>query len=145
MDTYTSEQELRQEAIRRRLQGERRCDICQTLERSPSWFSKWWAAYQRHPQTDFSDRPRAPHGSPHQIPAHIEQAVVTLRPLFEQGATCQTKYGLIGHRALRAELERRQVRPVPSGRTIQRILARHGRTQSRGIAHDTTYQAVEKV
>jgi hypothetical protein len=139
MDTYTSEQELRQEAIRRRLQGERRCDICQALDRSSSWFNKWWAEYQRHPQTDFRTGCRVPHTNPHQMPLPVEEAVISLRHLFEEAATAETKYGLIGHRVIRAELERLHIRPVPSLSTIQRILARHGLTHARGVATETAY------
>ena len=139
MDTYTSEQELRQEAIRRRLQGERRCDICRALGRSSSWFTKWWAEYRRHPQTDFRTGCRAPYTLPRQMPLQVEEAVVSLRRLFEEAATAETKYGLIGHRVIRAELERLHIRPLPSLATIQRILARHGLTPTRGAAADTAY------
>lgn len=131
----TSEQELRREAMRRRVQGERRYDLCRDLGHSPRWFRKWWAEYQRHPPTDFGDHSRAPHPSPHRMPLDLEQAVVTMRQVFAD--TPQTPYGLIGHRAIRAERERLQVRPWPSLATIQRLLARHELTQARGAAHDT--------
>jgi hypothetical protein len=39
----TNEQDLRREAIRLRLNGERRKDICRDLERSTQWFDKWWS------------------------------------------------------------------------------------------------------
>lgn len=139
MDPSTSAQALRQEAIRRRLQGERRCDICQALGCSPSWFSKWWAEYRQHPQTDLHDRSRAPHTSPHQTPPQIEQAIVTIRKTFVAAQTAETRYGLIGQRAIRAELERLRVHPIPSEGTIQRLLARHGLTQRRGVASNTAY------
>jgi hypothetical protein len=56
----TNEQDLRREAIRRRLNGERRKDICRDLERSTQWFDKWWSIFDHDPHTDFSDRSRAP-------------------------------------------------------------------------------------
>ena len=59
MDTQTTEQALRREAVRRRLQGERRCDIGTDLNRSPAWFSKWWAEYHQNPLTDLADQLRA--------------------------------------------------------------------------------------
>jgi transposase-like protein len=74
MDVPTSEQLLRLEAIRRRLQGERRLDICSDLNRSESWFDKWWKEYRHYPKTDFADRSRVPHTSPQQTPATVEQA-----------------------------------------------------------------------
>ena len=61
MDTFTTEQDMRREAIRRHLLGEKPRDICRDLGRSPRWFDKWWAEYHRNPHTDFADRSRAPH------------------------------------------------------------------------------------
>jgi len=135
----TSEQALRREAIRRRLQGERRSAICRDLQRSRRWFSKWWAAYRRNPQTDFADRSRAPYTSPQRVPPHVAQAVVTVRHIFEAAATPQTRYGLIGHRAIQDELRRLKIHPVPSLATIQRRLAAAGLTQPRGVASETAY------
>lgn len=139
MDNNISEQQVRQEAIRRCLEGERRSDICRDLDRSPGWFSKWWAEYQHNPKTDFGDRSRTPHRSPTQTPAHVEQAVVTVRQILEAAETQETRYGLIGHRAIRAELQRLGVKPLPSQATIQRILARQELTHRRGASTDSAY------
>ena len=68
MDRNLSEQDLRREAIRRRLQGESRRAICLALSRSLRWFDKWWAEYRANPHTDFASRWRAPHTSPQQMP-----------------------------------------------------------------------------
>ena len=54
MTMATNEQPLRREAIRRRLQGQRRCDICRDLNRATSWFDKWWFF------VTFRDRSREP-------------------------------------------------------------------------------------
>ena len=43
MDTPTTEQDWRREAIRRHLSGEKPRAIDEDLERSPRWFDKWWA------------------------------------------------------------------------------------------------------
>lgn len=139
MDTHPSEQRLRREAIRRRLQGESRGAICHDLSRSTSWFDKWWAEYHRNPRTDFADRPPAPHTSPQSTPPAVVQAVLAIRQTLEAGPTPQTRYGLVGHRAIRAELERLGVRPLPATATIQRILARHGLTHPRGAAAAAAY------
>lgn len=139
MGTVTTEQALRQEAIRRRLQNEKPGEICRALNRSPRWLHKWWATYQRHPQTDFADGSRAPHTSPQQTPPAIEQAVVTARRTLEAGATPATKYGLIGAAAIRQHLTALGMAPLPSAATIQRILARHGLTQPLGAGQATAY------
>jgi putative transposase len=139
MDTRTSEPALRREAIRRRLQGERRCDIYCDLNRSDTWLDKWWSEYRHNPQTDFADRSRAPNTSPHQTPSAVEQAVLSIRKTLAAGHSAETKYGLIGHRAIRSELERLEIKPLPALATIQRILARHGLTHSRGASADSAY------
>lgn len=139
MDTNLTEQALRREAIRRRLQGETRQVICQALNRSPRWFDKWWAEYRVHPQTDFADRSRAPLTSPQQIPARVVQAVLTTRQILEQAATPATRYGLIGARAIWGRLKQLETGPLPSVPTIQRILARHGLTQTVGAGAVTAY------
>ena len=139
MDTFTTEQALRREAIRRRLQGESRCDICRDLERSTSWFDKWWAEYRGDPYTDFADHSRAPHLSPHQIPAHVEQAVVSVRETLEAAQTPDTKYGLIGAPTVRGQLERLGIEPLPSNPAIQRIMARHDQTHPVGAGSHSAY------
>jgi hypothetical protein len=103
------------------------------------WLHKWWTHYQRHPSTDFAARSRAPHTSPYHIPSTVEQAVLTVRRILTAAQTPETRYGLIGHRAIRAALERLDIQPLPSLATIQRILARHGLTQPRGAAADRAY------
>jgi hypothetical protein len=138
-DINTNEQALRREAIRRRLEGQRRTAICQALDRSLRWFDKWWAEYRQNPRTDFASRSRAPHRSPQQMPASVVQAVVTMRQLLEQAATPQTRYGLIGARAIWARLKQLHLSPLPSEPTIQRILAQHQLTHPLGAGSSTAY------
>lgn len=135
----TNEQNLRREAVRRRVQGQRPCDICRDLTRSRSWFDKWWAEYQHNPQTDFADRSRAPHHAPHQTAPAMVQAIVSLRQLLEQAATPATRYGLIGAPSILARLKQLQLAPLPSLSTIQRILAQHDLTHPLGAASTTAY------
>lgn len=139
MDTQTPEQALRREAVRRRLQGQHVCDICRDLKRSPRWLNKWWREYQSHPNTNFADHSRAPITSPQQIPAEVAQAVVAIRQALEAGQTPETRYGLIGARAILDQLKRLQVQPLPSLTTIQRILAAHRLTHPVGANHESAY------
>jgi hypothetical protein len=139
MDTHTTEQDLRCEAIRRRLQGERRCDICQDLARSTRWFDKWWGEYCQNPLSDLDDHSRAPHASPQAMPDSVVQAVISVRQRFEAAATSETKYGLIGPRAIRGQLEHLRIVPLPSLPTIQRILAEHSLTHPLGAGSASAY------
>ena len=138
MDTPSTEQDLRREAIRRRLTGEPRCDICRDLNHSPRWFSKWWAVYQQNPRTDFADRSRVPLTSPAEIPESVVQAIVSIRKTLEAAATPATRYGLIGPRAIQGQLEDLDIDP-PSIATIQRILQAQGLTHPIGAGNDSAY------
>jgi putative transposase len=138
MDTHISEQELRQEAIRRKLGGARRKAICQDLDRSTSWFDKWWAEYRQNPQTDFADRSRTPHTSPDETPPEVVQTIVSLRKTLEAAATPETRYGLIGAPAIQGQLRRMNMEP-PSVATIQRILQAHELTHPVGAGTDAAY------
>jgi hypothetical protein len=138
MNLHTPEPDLRREAIRRRLAGEIRKDICTDLGRSTSWFDKWWAAYQRDPRTDFADHSRAPHTSAHQTPDKVVHTIVTIRQTLEAAATSDTKYGLIGPRAIQGQLESLEITP-PSVATIQRILQAHGLTHPLGAGKEGAY------
>lgn len=91
MDTNTSEQALRREAIRRHLSGEQRKQICSALDRSTSWFDKWLAEFCENPRTDFADRSRTPHHSPQQTPDTVAQAIVTIRQSLEAATTPETR------------------------------------------------------
>lgn len=138
MRTHTLEQALRREAIRRRLAGARRKEICAALDRSTGWFDKWWAEFRRNPQTDFADRSRAPHYSPHQTPPEMVRTIVALRRTLEAATTPQTRYGLVGARALQGQLQRLSQK-APSRATIQRILRRAGLTQPLGAGQAAAY------
>ncbi len=138
MDTQTAEPDLRREAIRRRLQGERRCDICRALGRSPRWFSKWWVEYQENPTFDFADRGRAPQTSPQQTSPEVVRAIIGIRRTLEAATTLETRYGLIGPRAIQAHLEGLGIEP-PSTATIQRILHAQGLTHPIGAGHDSAF------
>lgn len=138
MDTHPSDQELRREAIRRRLSGEQPQEICDDLDRSTSWFAKWWAAYRQNPRIDFADRSRAPHRSPTQTPETVIQAIVSIRQMLEAAATPETRYGLIGAPAIQHHLEHLNLEPR-SESTIQRILRTHGLTHPIGAGNDAAF------
>lgn len=127
-DTPSPETTLRQEAIRRHLQGEPIARICRDLQHSRRWFYVWWHRYHQLGLEGLVDRPRAPRAVPGKTPASVEHAIVTLRRELEAGDSPQTKYGLIGRRAIQRRLRQLPVTPVPSLATIQRTLARHGLT-----------------
>src|SRR5688572_3619651 len=139
MDTVTTEQDLRREAIRRRVAGERRCDICRDLGRTTRWLDKWWAVYQHDPTSDLADRSRAPHTSPHQVAAKVARAVVRIRKTLEAAKTPATRYSPIGHRAIAGQLDALGFEPAPSLPSIQRILRTAGLTHPLGAGEPKAY------
>jgi hypothetical protein len=90
-----SEQELRCEAIRRRLNGERRKDICQDLERSTRCFDKWWREIRSDPHIEFANQSRAPLNTTSITTPELERLVVAVQRTFESA-----NHSLIGARAI---------------------------------------------
>ena len=139
MTTPDPETELRREAVRRRLQGERPCQIAHALGRSRGWVYKWWIRFCRCPQHDLTSRSRAPLTVPRKTPTGVERAVLRIRRAFEAAKTPATRYGLIGHRAIRAEMQRLGLEPLPSSATIQRILRAQGLTRRAADEGEAVY------
>ena len=136
MDTPTPEQDLRRAAVRRRLPGQPARAICQDLGRRRRWLRQGWREFQRHPDTDFADHSRAPLRSAPRLPEEVAQASVTTRRALEGDATPETRYGLMDAAAIRGQLQRLHLQPLPSVATIQRVLVRAGRTHPVGAARD---------
>ena len=76
------------------------------------------------------DRTRARHQDPQRIPPELERAILSIRRRLQAHAAPATRYRLIEATAIRAELKALGVCPLPSGRTIERILQRNGSTAS---------------
>jgi putative transposase len=70
------------------------------------------------------DITRARHLVVNCTPAHIERAVLSIRRRLEARATPQTRYALLGAPAIAQELKQLGIVPVPTLRTIQRVLER---------------------
>lgn len=118
----------RQAAIRLRLAGERIDSICRTLSRSEAWFQKWWRRYMESGPAGLYDMTRANRRVARQTPPHIERAVISIRERLAKRDSPETRYGLVGAAQIRAELETLGYTPIPSLRTIERIVAGAGLT-----------------
>ena len=118
----------RQAAIRLRLAGEKIESICGTLHRSEAWFHKWWQRYLESGPTGLYDLTRSNRQVVNRTPPHIERAVISIRRRLAKRATATTRYNLIGATQIRSELEKLDYSPLPSLRTIDRIVARAGLT-----------------
>src|SRR5688500_4937503 len=95
---------------------------------SPATVLHWvrHAGEQRLDRVDWSDRPHTPQHT-QRTAAAIEDLVLQLREELRQ----HSDLGFYGARTIRDTLEQRQVCPLPSLRTIGRILSRRGALDGR--------------
>ena len=114
-------------AIKRYLDGEKPATIARSLGYSRKWIYKWVERYES--SADDSDwcrnRSSAPHSNPSQLSKEMVEAVKLVRlNLYNEGVFC-------GAQAIRMDLEDLAVKPLPSLRTINRILSREELTHRR--------------
>lgn len=120
----------RHRAITLRLQGRPVKAICAAVGRSEVWFHKWWRRYLEDGPEGLYDLTRARHVAP-RISPELERAILSIRRRLQAHATPATRYCLVGAPAILAELKALGTRPLPSERTIERALQRHGLTAPR--------------
>lgn len=122
-----SEEELRREAVRRRLAGESAAEIAVSLGRTARWVRKWTS---RHAENDTDDwnqsRSRAPQRSPSRTSDELTAQILGARNRLV--ANPRAQYGAL---AIQWELRRLGVIDVPPARTIEHVLARAGVTRPR--------------
>ena len=121
------QQRDREHAIKSYLKGESITAIAQKLGRSRPWVYKWIERYRASGAANHwqEDQTRCPHSNPRQLPGAVVEAVKLARlHLYNQGLFC-------GAQAISWELEAMQVSPLPSLRTISRIVSREGLTHRR--------------
>jgi transposase InsO family protein len=121
----------RQRAITLRLSGRSVKYICAALGRSAFWFHKWWRRYLEAGADGLYDLTRANHQVAQRIPPELERSILSIRRRLQAHAVPATRYRLIGADAILAELKALQVQPLPSRRTIERVLERNGLTAPR--------------
>jgi putative transposase len=114
-------------AIKRYLDGERPSTIARSIGRSRKWVHKWIKRYEgRDDGSDWSgNRSSAPHSNRRKTDADTVEAVKLVRlNLYNEGLFC-------GAQAIEWELRENGVKPIPSLRTINRILSREELTHRR--------------
>jgi transposase InsO family protein len=117
----------RQQAIKLRLAGKSVVEICRTLGRSPDWFHTWWRRYRALGPNGLFDLTRA-NAQPRRIPPEVERSILNIRRRLSSQVHPGTRYSLIGAGSILAELQVLHIRPLPSLRTIERVLERNGIT-----------------
>jgi transposase-like protein len=112
----------RQDAIERYLAGNPIETICREMGCSKSWLYKWKNRYEASKPTWFQERSRRPRSIPTQTPEALERAIIRLRDSLSPGESRG-----VSAQVIREHLRRHHVAPLPSRRTIYRILKRHPR------------------
>ncbi len=112
-------------AVQRYLDGEQPESICSSLRRSRRWLFKWLDRYDSENPDWYLDRSTRPLTSSQRTPREIEEIVkMTRLSLYNQALFC-------GAQAILWELEEQDIQPLPSMRTINRILSRNDLTHRR--------------
>ena len=112
-------------AVQRFKDGESPESICTSLGKSKFWLYKWVNRYIEGDSTWYEDRSCRPLVTPNRTSAEVEEIIKMVRlNLYNQDLFC-------GAQAILWELEDLGVEPLPSLRTINRILSRNGLTHRR--------------
>src|SRR5262245_41186987 len=120
----------RYRAVTLRLAGQPVKGICAALGRSEVWFHKWWGRYLEAGPEGLYDLTRA-RLVVQRISPELERTILSVRRRLQAHATPATRYSLIGATAILSELQTLGIRPLPSERTIERVLERNGLTAPR--------------
>jgi transposase-like protein len=116
----------RRQAIARYLAGDRIEAICRELGCSKSWLYKWRDRYQADDPTWTQERTRRPRSNPRQTPDTIAEAIIDLYQALESQGSERTSIATIWQ-ALKAQ----GIHPLPSRRTIYRIVRRYSKEANR--------------
>ncbi|MFQ5409427.1 MAG: helix-turn-helix domain-containing protein [Anaerolineales bacterium] len=129
------ERELRRKAMRLHLKGLRPRDILARIPRGRTWLHKWRQRFEDDGWAGLRSRSRRPRAPQRIYGAQEKRVIVRVRRSLEK-----RKVGLIGARAVQAEIERAALlTPVPSRATIGRVLQAAGLTGVNGSAASAAY------
>ena len=114
-----AQEDRRQQAMARYLAGDKIAIICRDLHCAKSWLYKWKACYQADNQIWAASRSTQPQRKPSQTPQPVVERILTLSRTLEP----QGKQGKAA--AIHQELTQQGIEPLPSRRTIYRIIQHH--------------------
>ena len=119
-------EEERITAIKRHLEGERSRDLYRSVDKSKSWFMKWWKRYQTGDKEWYKDRSKKTHTSK-KIDERIETTVVSIRNSLMDGTEESSRYSFVGSESIKFKMEELGYKPseIPSQSTIKRIIKRN--------------------
>ncbi len=122
--------QLRHEAINRYFSGQNPTQIAREFGKSRTWVYQVLARFREGGREGLMTQSRAPHRVHNRLDPEVEQAIVRIRQLITSGENPELRYAHIGADLIASELTRLGL-PVPSTRTIERVLKRHNLTEAR--------------
>ncbi len=123
------EYETRKKAIELYQDGMGFMEIIRTVQRSGFWMAKWLRRYRKFGLDGLQDQSRTPKRVPHQTPAPLVRKILALRDELAAHKTRRAAFSGLGAETIHFELQRRGFRRLPGISTIEKILARSGRTK----------------
>lgn len=114
----TPQEQRRHQAVARYLDGDPIETICHEMRCSKSWLYKWKNRYQPDDPGWASSRSTQPRHNPRQLPPSIAQRIVAL---YRRGTPGGKRWSAV---SIQKELQRQGIEPIPSVRTIYRIVQR---------------------
>jgi transposase InsO family protein len=126
-------------AVQRFKSGESSESICASLSKSKAWLYKWAKRYTENDESWSESRSRRPLSASTYTPAEVVEIVKIVRlNLYNQDLFC-------GAQAIHWEMEELGVEPLPSIRTINRILNRNELTHRRTGKYEAKGTAYPKL
>lgn len=124
---FETEVERRREAIRLVVDdGVGKADVGRRVGRSRQWVNKWLRRYREHGGDGLIDRSRAPKTQPTRTPPEVVAKILEVRKSLDDDPVAN-----IGGLTVLSRLEDERFTPIPSLRTIERILTTGGVTRAR--------------
>lgn len=131
-------EDRRHQAIARYLAGDRIEEICRELGCSKSWLYKWRDRYQADDPTWAQAQTRRPRSNPRQTPDTIAEAIIHLYQAWESQESGRSSLATIWQ-----ALKEQGIDPLPSRRTIYRIVQRHSKEAHRDTLHRQSHRSSE--
>lgn len=106
-------------------------EVAQALNRSPQWVRKWRRRFEAEGWEGLAGHSRSPHRHGCRLAEEVRRAVRQARSKLEAEACKGQGLKYIGARAVRTRLQDQEGLPLPSVRSIERILQEAGMTHTR--------------
>jgi len=106
-------------------------EVAEILGRSERWVRKWRKRFEQKGWKGLKSCSRRPRHLTCQLPDRVRQAILETRSELEAEAARGEGLKFIGSPAIRTRLREKGIKPLPSRRTIERVLHQAGMTRPR--------------